>query len=146
MTGCTSYNACKVKMTVEGVYYFTATGKGSDGNTCSDTAIVTVLNRNKIDALLKGKWEGMKMALSSGNIEEAVSYFTEGSQASFRQSFTALAQYLPQIIAGMGEFKLFNVIEHVAECDLRTVKNGVEYSFQVLFVRDYKGNWGIHSF
>ncbi len=81
-TTCTSFETCKVKMTTEGVYYFTATGTGSDGNTYQDTMSVTVYSRTEMDTLLKAKWDGMKNAMSAGNVEEAVSYFAQTSKAS----------------------------------------------------------------
>jgi hypothetical protein len=88
----------------------------------------------------------MKISLSGGNIEGAVSYFSEESRASFRQQFTALSQVLPQVVADMGTFSLVNSNDNVTEYDLRTVRNGVIYSFQVKFVRDADGIWRIRSF
>jgi len=145
-SGCTSYDACRVKIATEGIYYFTVTATGTDGNTYKDTVAVTVLSRSDLDVLLKAKWEGMKGALASGNVEGAVVYFVEGSKDSFRKQFNALAPHLTQIVADMGEFNLVKVIEHVAECDLKTVRNGVTYSFQVLFIKNTDGMWGIRSF
>ena len=48
--------------------------------------------------------------------------------------------------ADMGQLRLVRVREWLAEYDLRTVRSGVEYSFQVLFMKDTDGLWRIRSF
>jgi len=47
----------------------------------------------------------------------------------------------------MGPVSLVKLIDsNVAECEIRTIKDGKVYSFQVLFVRAQDGNWGIQRF
>ncbi len=145
-TNCSSADACKVKLTTEGIYEFTVAATGTDGNTYQDTIGVVVYSRAAMDALLQAKWQGMKTALNAGNIEAAVSYYAESSKNSFRQQFTILAAQLPQLVADMGLCRIVKVREHFAEYDLRTVKDGIEYSFQVLFMQDSDGVWRIRSF
>ncbi len=135
-----------VKMTTEGTYYFTAEVTDDKNNVYTDAVVIVVQNKAALDALLQAKWNGMKTALEGSGIETASNFFTEGSKEIFKQNFTALAQYLPQIVSGMGNFQLVKVTERVAECDMRSVKNGVTYSFQVIFIQEPNGKWGIRSF
>jgi hypothetical protein len=143
---CTMADSCKVKMTTSGIYFFTATAPGYDGKTYSAKIAITVLDRTKLDALLQAKWEGMKTALAGGDIEGAVGYYAEGSKDNFRTNYTTLAQYLPAIAAGMGDLQLVNVANRIAECEMESVRDGVPYSFQVLFVQGANGKWSIWSF
>ena len=133
-------------MTTEGVYTFTATAQAADGHTYTDSIAITVINKAQLDALLKAKWEGMKVAMLAGNIEGAVGYFAESSQNSFRQHFTQLYTKLSEIVADMGLLRMVRVREHFAEYDLRTTRNGTTYSFQVLFIHDLDGIWKIRSY
>ncbi|MBI4653546.1 MAG: hypothetical protein HY752_00870 [Nitrospirae bacterium] len=132
--------------TTEGIYYPTVIVTDNQGITYSDTIAIVVLNAAELDALLRAKWEAMKTALINGDIEGAVNYFAENSKDSFRQQFAALSQVLPQIVADMGSINMVNTGENYAEYDLRTVRNGTTYSFQLLFVRDVDGIWRIRSF
>jgi len=133
-------------MPTKGIYTFTVTAPGYDKKTYSAKIAVTVLDRAKLDALLKRKWEGMKTALAGGDVDAAVSYYAEAVKDNFRTNFTALAQYLPEIVAGMGEFELINVMNRIAECEMGSEREGVTFSFHVLFVQMTNGKWGIWSF
>jgi len=76
--------------TTEGIFYPTITVTDNQGNTYSDTIAITVLSKAEIDALLKTKWEGMKGALTRGDIEGALNYFTYDSKEKYRTTFTRL--------------------------------------------------------
>ena len=133
-------------MIAEGNYTFTTSSTGPDGNVYQDSVTITVMNRTELDKLLKAKWEGMKTALLTGNIEDGVSYFAESSKSAYRQQFTMLADQMSQIVADMGQFRMANVRESLAEYDLRADRGGIIYSYQVLFMRDLNGIWKIRSF
>ena len=55
-----------------GIYFPTVTVTDAVGNAYTETTIVNVLDRNILYALLKAKWERMKVALVKGNVEEAL--------------------------------------------------------------------------
>ena len=50
------------------------------------------------------------------------------------------------MVSDMGEFRFVKVTDDLVEYDLRTVRNGLLYSFQVLFVKEQDGVWRIGSF
>jgi len=58
-----------------------------------ETTIVNILSREEMDSLLRAKWEGMKGAMLSGDIEVALTYFVAGSRDRYRQVFTELGSY-----------------------------------------------------
>lgn len=136
----------RFRLLVEGSYTFTAMAANSEGTTYQDTVTITVINREQVDRLLKAKWEGMKTAFGSRDIEGSAAYFAEGARDACRQHFTRLSQYLPQMAADMGEVRLIKISEWLAEYDLRTIRNGATYSFQVLFMKDRDGIWRLRSF
>ncbi len=129
-----------------GLYFPTITVTDTMGNAYTETAIVNVLDRNVIDPLLKGKWEGMKEMMIVRDVNGAASYFSVVSRQIYSQRFLRLSQYLPQMAADMGEFRLVKLTEWLAEYDLRTARNGQVYSFQVLFMKDHDGLWRLRSF
>lgn len=136
----------RVKMTVEGIYYFTADVTGTDGNVYQDTVALTVMDKAKIDALLKGKWEGMKGALKNKDTEEAMDYFIERSKERYRGIFEALKDQLPVIMETFIEFNITDVYENVAEYEIVANENGVLYSYPGLFIKDGTGIWKFKDF
>jgi hypothetical protein len=118
----------------------------SQGNIYSETTLVNVLSREEIDALLRAKWEGMKGALSQANIEGAISYFDDFSKAGYKEHFTVLSPILSQIVQELNDIQLIGMMKNAIEYDIRTIRNGKEYSFYLLFVRDNDGLWKIRSF
>ncbi len=129
-----------------GLYFPKVTITDTAGNIYSETAIVNVLSREEMDVFLKGKWDGMKEASARGYIQGAMRYFALSSMTAYQQQFTALSNTVPQIVADMGTITMVTVKNNFAEYDLRTVRNGTTYSFQVLFLRDVDGIWRIKSF
>jgi PKD repeat protein len=144
---CNSLSSVTASYQQIGLYLATVTVTDTQGNRYTDTVIVNVMDAVAMGDFFTGKWNDMKNALYSGDISRALSHYAEESKDAYNQQFTALSPYLQQIVTDMGSFHLVRVIDgNAAECELRSVKNGITYSFQVLYVRDDNGNWGIHSF
>ena len=134
------------KLTVEGTYTIVASAVAPDGKTYSDTVTVVVSSRQLLNNLLKAKWEGMKAALATGNVSEAVVNFSELSKAKYQQQFTALSTVLPQIASEMGQIAMVKSDGRLTEYDLRISENGNVYSFLLLFIKDRNGLWRIRNF
>ena len=139
-------NEYKVRITTEGIYYFTAEVMDDESNTYADSVAIVVLDKEELDALLKAKWGGMKTALANKDIENALKYFAENAQELYSDLFTALYDSLPQIVQELGDIQFIGMMENSAEYDIRTVRDDKEYSFYLLFVRDEDGLWKISSF
>ncbi|MEW6417392.1 MAG: PKD domain-containing protein [Nitrospirota bacterium] len=135
-----------VKMTVEGIYYFTATTTGPDGLTYQDTTAITVLNRTQMDSLLKAKWEAMKEALMRGDTNEAVKDFDDFTKDAFKEVFTALLPQITQVVQEMSDIQIIRLIDNTTEYDIRVSRDGKEYSFYLLFIKGPDGIWKIRSF
>jgi pyruvate dehydrogenase complex dehydrogenase (E1) component len=111
-----------------------------------ETTVVHVHSSEEMDALLKSKWEGMKGALVQGNVEGAISYFDDFSKAGYKEHFTVLSPIVSQIVQELNDIQLIRMMKNAIEYDIRTTRNGKEYSFYLLFVRDKDGLWKIRSF
>ncbi|MBI4824608.1 MAG: hypothetical protein HY805_10340 [Nitrospirae bacterium] len=53
---------------LEGIFYPTVVVIDSQGNSYWDVIAITVLSKAEMDALLKGKWEGMRSELAEGDV------------------------------------------------------------------------------
>jgi len=105
---------------------------------------ITVLNRETMDALLQGKWEGMKGALMGGDIETALTYFVDASKDNYRQIFTELgSDTLNSIFSAVTELKLYTAYGRLAGCGAIRVEAGGTYSYPVTFILDENGIWKI---
>jgi hypothetical protein len=136
----------RVAINDEGVYTFSATATDDEGHACTGTVTVNVLNRAMLDAMLQEKWAGMKAALLDGDVDAATEYFAESSREIFHRQFAALSASLDRLVTDMGAFRMVEVRGDQAIYDLRTVRNGKTYSFQVLFIVDGDGIWRIRTF
>ncbi len=137
----------RVRMIVEGIYYFTASVTGPGSIVYQDTIAIIVLNKTQLDNLLRGKWEAIKTALMTGNIEEAVSYFVDGAQDRFRNVFTQLGNNkINSIFSSINEIKLESVYGQLANYGAIRIESGGTYSYPVVFVKDENGIWMIMGF
>ncbi len=142
----TSFDDISYTYTTEGVFYPTITVVDSQGNAWSDTIAITVLKRAEIEAVLKGKWEGIKGALAKGDTEKAAGFFAEDRKDMYRYNFTLMAPILPTIIKDLGDINLVKIWDDVAECEMSAIQDSVEYSFYVEFVKDVNGVWKLRFF
>jgi hypothetical protein len=111
-------------------------------------AIVQIYDRDELDARLQAKWAGMKDALLRADVEGAVSIFAENSRADFREQLLALdsAGGLNQLANDLRSINLIEVRDGAVEYDLPSIRDGIEYSFNVLFVEDTDGIWKLAGF
>ncbi len=136
----------KIRMTTTGLYLFTVEITNGLGDTYTDTIGILVLDVAEIDALLRAKWEGMRQALTQGNIEEVLDFFDSTTQNAYGNFFTANPQLLGEMSQSLNDIRFINIMKNSVEYDIRAIKNGKEYSFYLLFVKDENGLWKIKSF
>jgi hypothetical protein len=136
----------RFKISSEGAYNFIAQVADPEGRIYEDTLAVMAFSKEQMDNLLKGKWEGARARLANGDIDGALPLFSERKKGKYKDLLSALAPVLPKIVEEMSNIQLIEIYGDTAIYDLRTVRNGVEYSFQLLFTRDQDGLWKITSF
>jgi len=94
------------------------------------------------------KFWTLSSSLLQTQIEDALDFFSGRSQSVYRNNFRLLANegLLVQAIEKMGLLRLVEYDGYGVIYDLRTLKDNMEYSFQVLFVQDSNGIWKILNF
>lgn len=131
-----------------GVYVPTARVTDSTGAQTTSQAIVQVVDAAALDALLQGRWASLRAALQRGDVDGAVALFAGSSRDAYGDQLRALsdAKVLPQVAAELATIRPSRFRERTAEYDLRTVRDGTQYSFLVVFVIDEDGVWRLWAF
>jgi hypothetical protein len=88
----------------------------------------------------------MKGKLLSADIEGALVFFDESAKPAYRELFNTLSSLLPIIVQEMSDIQLNKYASNAVIYDIRTIREGVEYSFHLLFTQDSGGIWRISSF
>jgi len=126
------------------------TVKDSMGNVNTDTIAITVYNREEIDTLLKGKWDGMKEKLINGSVEGALGYYSEDSKERYRTAFTKLSDKISLIVSNMQDIELIYVKEGIAKYRVRREQaiNGElkTVTYYIYFSKGQDGLWRIEQF
>ncbi|TAN42406.1 MAG: transglutaminase domain-containing protein [Nitrospirae bacterium] len=142
----TTFEDMQYTYTTGGIYFPTITVTDDQGNVYTDTIAITLLNKDKINALLKGKWEKMKGALIQGDIEGALVYFMERSKERYRSLFAALKDQLPMIFGTFVEFNITDIYEVIAEIEIVANEDGKLYSYPGVFIKDGNGIWKLKNY
>ncbi len=129
-----------------GLYFPKVTIIDNQGNTYEETAIINVLSREEMDALLKGKWTSMIDALNKGDTTTALSKIASRSRASYKTMFSVLSGRLSSILATAKEFNFISITDNAAKYKLLTIEGGKTYSYEVIFIKDNEGLWKIREF
>jgi hypothetical protein len=131
-----------------GLYVATAVVTDSQGTQTNTAAIIQVLDRAQLDALLQGRWNALRDALSRADVPGAVSLFAQASRDAYQDQLGALVGVgaLGQVASDLGSIRLVRARTNAAEYEVRAIRNAVEYSFHVLFVVDGDGVWRLRAF
>jgi len=130
-----------------GLYFPKITVTDTQGNAYTQTTLVHIVSREEMDTLLRSKWEGMKTALLSGDMETALQYFVGLNREKYKQIFAEFgSDKVNRIFSGISEIKLYTLYGRVAGCGAIRVETAGTYSYPVTFVRDENGIWRIKGF
>jgi len=140
-----------IRITGEGVYYFTAEVTDTESNTYTDSIAVVVIDQAELDALLKAKWEGMKTTLVNGDIEGALEYFTDGrSRQRYSEIFSFIDENVPGGISAeaqkLPEPILIELKGNFATYILARDEDGTMIEYTLYFVKDGYGFWRIQEY
>jgi hypothetical protein len=133
-----------------GLYMATLTLTDDQGNSFTDTLAINVLSASELDASLKNLWVKMRDALRQGNVEQALAYFTHGSQERYRQIFEAIGDQLITEGEALPDISLVILREAMGKYRIhRTVTidgQTVTLTYWVYFILDTDGIWRIRQF
>lgn len=129
-----------------GIYYPTVTATDSQNNTYTETTIINVLSKEQMDALLKGKWDGMKEALGNGDVAGALNYHLESSKERYQTIYSALKDQLPAIAANMNDIQLIYLKNGKAKYRIRRQEADGEFTYYIYFIMGENGLWKIYQY
>jgi len=140
-----------VRITGEGIYYFTVEVTDAENIVHTNTVAVVVLDQAQLDQLLKAKWSAMKEALVAGDIESALEYFDNGRQ---RQRYSKIFNFIEENVPGgisvtaqnLPEPILVKVEERKATYILARDEDGTMIEYTLYFVKDDTGFWKIMEY
>jgi fibronectin type 3 domain-containing protein len=120
--------------------------KGPSGMGYSATTIVNVMSREGMDAIIQNKWQEMTNALTSGNIDQALTHFVDGQNSKYKEIFWKLKSQLSAIFKSDEEFSLVYASDNRIEYESIVVEGDKAYSYPVIFVKDVDGLWKLSQF
>lgn len=129
-----------------GLYFPRLTVTDMRGAVTAETTVVNVLPVADIDAVLQGKWHEMQGYLRIGNVDQAVSLFTDATQEKYRGLFTYLGDSLPQMAAEMDNIQLIYLHDGRAKYRIRRMEDGQEITYYIYFHLLSDGLWKIYQF
>ncbi|HKW93220.1 MAG TPA: Ig-like domain-containing protein [Methylomirabilota bacterium] len=131
-----------------GVYFPRVRVTDAQGNVLTATTVVQALDQVQLESQLQARWTALRDALSRSDVTAAVALFAEASRDAYRDQLTALAGAgaLGQVAADLGGITAVKILDKAAEYELRAMRQGVAYSYYVLFVIDTDGVWRIRVF
>ena len=137
-------------MEAPGFYFFTALVQDGNNTTYQDEMAVLVLDRDKLDTLLKAKWNGMKQALISGSTQEAVAFHIASVRDEYEAIYNALGDRLPTLVGQMQEIELIFAEDGRAKYRIRKEQaiNGISkiITYYIYFYFDEDGIWRIENY
>jgi hypothetical protein len=129
-----------------GLYIPTVSVTDAQGNRLTASAVVHVFDGIALDALLQAKWQGIKAALQGMDAPAALQFIASRARDVYEQLFTELATLLPTVGADLGDIRLVEVREDLAEYEILVVEDGQRLSYYVEFIRDEDGLWRVNFF
>lgn len=104
--------------------------------------------KEKLDKVLRSRWEGMRRALEAGNVDEAVGFISRKNRENYREIFSRKSkEQLAQMSRDLADIAMIQMLgNHAAEYDIQFEKDGKRYSYPLFFEKNLWGVWEIVSF
>jgi len=146
ITNTENDNEYLLAMTTPGLYFLTAEVEYENG-AYSSTIAVLVYDRETLDSLLKGKWNGMRSVLSKGNISGALEYIAEDARELYEYNFNLLNPYISEMTSLLrDDIEMDEFRESVVDYEMSTDFEGEIYICLIRFIKDKDGIWRISFF
>ena len=105
---------------------------------------------SQLEVRRKATWNAMEEALVRGDIDAAVSFFSEPRQDRYRAVFTALSGQIAQIAQDMQDIELMAAVDGIAQFRIRRLQfyggQWRTFTYYIRFIQDGSGVWNIDSF
>ncbi len=91
-------------------------------------------------------WTSFVNKLSNKDIDAAIEYVTEEQREDLREAFNFMIDKLLEAFSKREAIKINEIDEYVAKGENVVYEEGGVYSYQIIFIKDDKGEWKIRSF
>jgi len=143
-------NGYIARVSVSGLYTIAVEVADNEGRLYNASLLILAIDGEALDGLLKEKWNGMKEALGTGDVQKALGFFHSGARSDYEDIFDALGTRLTVIAAGMREIEPVYFESKVAKYRIKreeTVRGQTyDITYYVYFLKDLNGLWQIQSF
>jgi hypothetical protein len=143
-------NEYPVRLDQAGIYHFIAEVSDEAGGTYDDTIALVVMSAEELDRLLKARWAGMRTALISGNIEQALRFHHERYHEKYTAIYNALGSNLPTLAEQMPDISHICYNDGSAKYRVRQNHdiNGQTrtITYYIYFSRGGNGLWSIEKY
>ncbi|HDQ03269.1 MAG TPA: DUF4124 domain-containing protein [Deltaproteobacteria bacterium] len=116
-----------------------------------ENKVWTENEKKELDSLLRLIWTQMVSALRRGDVDTAVSYFSEHTREQYREIYSTFHQnkILPDVSREL-ELSIIAMVRvsgnNSATYEILCTREGKTYSFQLSFIRDCDDEWKIESY
>ena len=143
-------NLYPVELNGEGLYFFTAEVADGEAAIYSDSVAIAIISGEQLDSLLKAKWNDMKAALISGDIDAALRCHHERGYEKYKAIYEALGDKLPALVSQMQDISWVCYTDGCPEYRIRQDHdvNGqiVSITYHIHFSRGENGLWMIEEY
>jgi hypothetical protein len=98
-----------------------------------------------MDAMFKGLWDSMHVALLTGDKATALTFLTARAREVFDPVFEALLPHMTEVVASFTAFQGVKIREGYAEYALNRTLNGENHLFLIYFLKDADGVWRLEA-
>jgi hypothetical protein len=145
-----SFDGVQSTYSTPGVYYPVLRATDDQGTSYVGTAVVSVMDRAALDAILQARWTGLKANLMAGDAPAALHHFLEHDRPGYAALFTAAGSLLQDLGADMPAIQPVYFTETVAKYRLRRQQqvggSVMTITHYIYFSVDADGTWRIDSF
>jgi hypothetical protein len=129
-----------------GTYQLTLTATDRAGAKASSTLLLAV-GLNEFDANIVSTWNTLASALSSGNVAQALTLVSGGSQDKYTDAFSALGPDIKEVFATTSELHRGTVTDSLAEYVVlqKNPETGRNEAFFIYFIKETDGVWRLDS-
>ena len=143
-------NEYPVELNGEGLYFFTAEVVDGEAAIYSDSVAIAIISGERLDTLLKAKWDGMKAALIAGDIDAALRYHHERGHEGYAAVYNALGANLPTLVSQMREISWICYTDGIAKYRIRQDHDiegeVVTITYYIYFRQGANGLWLIEKY
>jgi hypothetical protein len=105
--------------TIPGIYFVAAEVADAQGNTYQDAVAIMAMSVDELDARLQAKWAGMKTALTTGDIDKALTFHHQRYREQYAAIYQALGDNLPALTGQMSDISWICYMDGVAKYRIR---------------------------